>query len=82
MAIDAPAIKEWDCQGTKAADHTLRVIAGAEALGATVKYVSMDEPMRSGTRPCHLSLQETAARTAAYVRTLKARYPALAACRT
>jgi hypothetical protein len=55
----------------------LKLIAAAAAAGGTVKYISMDEPLRSGTAICRDSLEGAAAKTVAYSRELKAREPAL-----
>jgi hypothetical protein len=68
IAIDVPAVKEWDCVGDRAAKATLRYVENVRAAGAAVRFLSMDEALVSGVRACHLTFDETAARTAAYVK--------------
>ena len=68
IAIEAPAVKEWNCTGVNAAKVTLEYIRNVRAAGAAVSYIAMDEPLVSGFRACHLTFEETAARTAAYVK--------------
>lgn len=72
IAVEAPSVKEWDCTalgGAKAA--TIRFIKAVADAGAAVKLIAMDEPTVNGLGKCHLSLDETAARTAAYVKALE-----------
>jgi hypothetical protein len=70
VAIEAPAIKEWDCSGSHPVSLTLEYIRNVRSAGGTVQFIAMDEPLVSGFRSCHLTFEETAARTAAYVKTL------------
>jgi hypothetical protein len=77
LALEGPAIKPWDCTGRYAAEDILRLIGNARAAGGIVKYVSMDEPLLSGTRFCRDSVENVAAKTAAYIKELKAREPVL-----
>jgi hypothetical protein len=82
IAIEAPAVKEWDCSGvgdTKdsrvrgdAKGATLSYIKTVSTAGAAVKFIAMDEPMVSGLGACHQSIEETAAKTAAYAKALLA----------
>src|SRR5436305_1263256 len=68
VAVEEGAVKEWDCTGTKqAAPATIGHIANIAAAGAALQVVAMDEPLVSGRGPCALSIDEIAARTAAYV---------------
>src|SRR5437764_13404255 len=68
VAVEEGAVKEWDCTGTKqAAPATIGHIANIAAAGAALQVVAMDEPLVSGRGPCALSVDEIAARTAAYV---------------
>jgi hypothetical protein len=81
IAIEAPSVKEWDCSGrgdTKdprvrgnALATTLSYIKNVFTTGAHVKYIAMDEPMRLGMRDCHETMDQVAAKTAAYVKTLR-----------
>ena len=50
IAIEVPAVKEWDCSGAKAAERTARLIDAVYHSKATVKYLAMDEPLVSGLR--------------------------------
>jgi len=68
IAVEEGAVKEWDCTGTKqAAPATIGHIANIAAAGAALQVVAMDEPLVSGRGACALSIDEVAARTAAYV---------------
>jgi hypothetical protein len=72
MATEEGAVKEWDCTGTKqAAPATIGHIANIAAAGAALQVVAMDEPLVSGRGPCALSIDQIAARTAAYVAAVK-----------
>jgi len=81
IAIEAPAVKEWDCSGqgnTKdprvhgnAEAATASYIKNVFTAGAHVKFVAMDEPLRSGFGDCHETIDQVAAKTAAYVKTLR-----------
>jgi hypothetical protein len=77
LALEAPAIKPWDCTGRAAAKYTLQLIENARAAGGIVRYASMDEPLASGMRFCGDTLETAAAKTAAYIKQLKASDPAL-----
>lgn len=68
VAIEAPAVKEWDCTSKRAAKITLDYIQNVRSGGGEVKFVAMDEPLVSGYRSCQLTFDEIAARTANYVR--------------
>jgi hypothetical protein len=68
VALEAPAVKEWDCNSKRAAMITLDYIRNVRAAGGDIKYVAMDEPLVSGFGRCRLTFEETAARTASYVR--------------
>jgi hypothetical protein len=82
IAIEAPAVKEWDCSGrgvTKdprvrgdAKGATLSYIKNVYTAGASVKFIAMDEPMVSGLGACHQSIDETAEKTAGYAKALLA----------
>lgn len=68
VAIEAPAVKEWDCTSKRAAKIAFEYIQNVRMAGGEVSYVAMDEPLVSGLRSCQLTLEEAAARTANYVR--------------
>jgi hypothetical protein len=73
VAVEEGAVKEWDCTGTKqAAPATIGHIANIAAAGAALQVVAMDEPLVSGRGPCALSIDEIAARTAAYAGMVRA----------
>jgi hypothetical protein len=72
LASEEGAIKDWDCTGTKAAAVTLLHMRNARAAGGAIGYVAMDEPLVGGEDFCKLTLDETARRTAAYVRAVAA----------
>lgn len=69
VAIEAPAIKEWDCSGNAPVKVTLEYVRNVRSAGGAVDFIAMDEPLVSGSRSCHLSLDQIAATTAKYVRT-------------
>jgi hypothetical protein len=69
IAIEAPAIKEWDCSGNHPVRVTLEYIRNVRSAGGAVRFIAMDEPLVSGFRSCHLTFDEIAARTATYVKT-------------
>ena len=66
IAIEAPAIKEWDCTGVQAAKVTARYIKDLRKVGGLVDFVAMDEPLVSGTGRCHLTVEQIAAKAATY----------------
>jgi hypothetical protein len=68
IASEEGAVKEWDCSGTQASIITASHIENVGAAGGRLGIVAMDEPLASGTGPCKLSLEETASRTATYVK--------------
>jgi hypothetical protein len=72
IAVEEGAVKEWDCTGTKqAAPATIGHIANIAAAGAALQVVAMDEPLVSGQGACALSIDDIAARTAAYARAVR-----------
>jgi hypothetical protein len=80
IAIEAPSVKEWDCSGhgdTKdprvrgnAQAATLSYIKNVFTAGAHVKFIAMDEPLVSGFGACHETIDQVAAKTAAYAKAL------------
>src|SRR5439155_954400 len=81
-AIEAPAVKEWDCTGRKAAAVTEQMIGHVVDAGGLVGVLSLDEPLVSGlgrNQPiCHLSIAEIAANMADYARAVRASAPVVA----
>ena len=75
LAIEAPAIKEWDCSGQKALDYTLRLVDNVAKAGGAVNYISMDEPLVAGMRVCGDTLETAAAKTANYVEKFASQAP-------
>jgi transposase len=71
-AIEAPALKEWDCQARQTAAVTIGLMKTVSAAGGSVQFVDMDEPLVSAlglNRPiCHLDIDAAAAEVAAYSR--------------
>jgi hypothetical protein len=80
IAIEAPAVKEWDCSGQgdtrdprvhgNARDGTLSYIKNVFTSGAHVKFIAMDEPLVSGLGACQDTIDQIAVKTAAYARAL------------
>ena len=52
LAIEAPAIKKWDCTSKKALEYTLRMVDNVSSADGVVDYISMDGPLVSGIRGC------------------------------
>jgi hypothetical protein len=75
LAIEVPAIKPWDCQGHKAAQMTLKLVDSIRKAGGSVAYLSMDEPYVSGIIFCKDTMENTAAKTAEYIRTIRSVEP-------
>ncbi len=72
LALEAGAIKEWDCHGESAAQQTAQMIANVHRAEGHVQYVSMDEPLVSATRACKLFPMDAANRTSKYMATIRA----------
>jgi hypothetical protein len=68
LAIEAPAIKKWDCTGKKALEYSLRLIDNVENAGGTVDYISMDGPLVNGIRACGDTVETAAIKTADYMK--------------
>jgi hypothetical protein len=77
LAIEAPAIKPWDCTGKHAAERTLVLINNVAKAGGAVSYVSMDGPLVNGIRSCRDILDGAAAKTASYISSLGRDSPAI-----
>jgi hypothetical protein len=70
VAIEAPAIKEWDCSGNTPVRVTLEYVRNVRSAGGAVQFIAMDEPLVSGFRSCQLSFDEIATRTSTYVKAI------------
>ena len=83
VAIEAGAVKEFYCTPdasgmNQAIANTLDSISAVQAAGATVAYVSMDDPFAAGTSATACggpALEPTADRVATYVRALQSAFP-------
>lgn len=75
LAIEVPAIKPWDCSGHNAAKMTLQLIDNVFNAGGDVKYLTMDEPYVSGIIFCKDTMENTAAKTAEYIRNIQRQKP-------
>ena len=72
IAIEVPAVKEWDCTTERARAATKSYIRNVHEAGGTVRFLAIDSPIVSGLDTCHLSLETIAARTASYAKALLA----------
>ncbi|HEV8254507.1 MAG TPA: hypothetical protein VGQ78_07125 [Vicinamibacteria bacterium] len=77
IAIEAGALKDYDCEGATTAEAARIAIGNVSGGGGTVRYLSMDNPMVA-IRTCALDLGEAAARSARFAKRLRTSYPALA----
>jgi len=62
IAIEAGALKDWDCVGDKALAYIRKVVDNVNASGSHVSYLDMDEPYFAGVHWCNLSVSESAKR--------------------
>ena len=76
IAVVGPGLKEWDCVGDKALAQIMEAVKNIRANGGEVVHVAMDEPMMNTVNTvgrvtrCNLGLEESAKRTANYIKTL------------
>ena len=75
VAIEVPAIKEWDCTGQQTVAHTVRLADNVQKAGGGVPILSIDEPLVSALRACHDTVEGAAAKTAAYIKQVTQRVP-------
>ena len=75
LAIEVPAVKPWDCTGHVAAKMTLQLVENIRKAGGDVRFLSMDEPYVSGMIFCKDNMENTAAKTAEYVREINRKEP-------
>jgi hypothetical protein len=78
VAIEAPAIKPWDCTAVHARQMTIDYIRSVNAVDGKVRYIAMDEPLSAGVRQCHDSFEGVLDKTADYIKQLS-KDPGLAA---
>ncbi len=78
VAIEVPAIKEWDCTGELAAKRTLQYVDIVGQQGGAVDLLAVDEALVSGVQNCHLGLQEIAHRVAGYFGLVSSGKPGIA----
>jgi hypothetical protein len=76
VAIEVGAIKSWDCRAEITAPLARAAAQRVRELGGNVRYLALDEPLFGGLQ-CGLDSQESARRTAAFVRALRAESPEL-----
>jgi hypothetical protein len=77
LALEAPAIKKWDCSGTKALEWTLQLIAKTKQAGGQIRYIAMDEPLAAAGRDCGLTFDQSADLVASYINGLRRSDPSL-----
>lgn len=75
VAIEVPAIKEWDCTTQQTISHTVRLAENVQKAGGGVPILSIDEPLSSALRSCGDTMESAAAKTAAYVKAVTQRVP-------
>ncbi len=74
LSMAGASIKEWDCEGTVNTSLALASLRNVSAAGSSARYFSMDEPLLSG-RACAQTSEQTARRTAAFMRSVQAEFP-------
>jgi hypothetical protein len=77
LAIEAPAIKKWDCSGKNTLDYTLKLIRNVQQSGGQVNYITLDGPLIDGTRDCSDNLETAAAKTSSYIKQIAAAVPGI-----
>ena len=81
VALEVGAVKpEPACDPAFTSDSVIQTIRNIEEHGGYVTYLSMDEPLYAGTIDfgdisCGFTLEETARRTAIFMKTVQAAYP-------
>ncbi len=81
IGIDVGAVKEWGCTGTEEFRNAKTAIDNVQRNGGTVSFLTMDEPYMEGeyappgSRPCGLSMEQSADVTSWFIRRVKAAYP-------
>jgi hypothetical protein len=77
VAIEAGAVKAWDCRAELTTPVALAAGRRVRALGGQVRYVALDEPLLGGAQ-CGLGPEESLRRTTAFARAVRAEDPGLA----
>ena len=70
IAVEAPAIKPWDCTAVHAREMTANSIRSVQAAGGRLRYIAMDEPWTAGMGPCHDTFDDSVEKTASYIKQL------------
>lgn len=70
IAVEAPAIKPWDCTAVRAREMTANAIRSVKTAGGRLRYIAMDEPWTAGVGPCHDTFDGSVEKTAAYIKQL------------
>jgi hypothetical protein len=70
VAIEAPAVKPWDCTAVKARQMTVGYIKTVKTAGGLVRFIAMDEPLAAGLTQCKQSTDEIVQKAAAYIKAL------------
>jgi hypothetical protein len=73
IAIEAGAIKPWDCTGERAAGIALEYINNVRRAGGKVKALALDEPLHSGIALCTNTMQQVALKTSTYIKQVKSK---------
>jgi len=71
LALEAPAIKKWDCSGSKALEWTLQLIAKTKRAGGEFKYVALDEPLAAALHDCGYTMDRAADLVASYIKAMR-----------
>ena len=81
IGIDVGAVKEWGCAGTEEFRNAKTAIDNVQRNGGAVSFLSMDEPFMGGeyappgSKPCGLTMEQSADVTSWFIRRVKAAYP-------
>jgi hypothetical protein len=77
LAIEVPSIVGRDCSTRNAVEYTLRLVRSVRAAGGIVRIASMADPLAAGKNACGDAFEDSAAKTAAYIKEVKASEPTL-----
>lgn len=81
IGIDVGAVKEWGCTGTEEFRNAKTAIDNVQRKGGIVTFLSMDEPYMGGeyappgSKPCGLSMEQSAGVTSWFIKRVKTAYP-------
>jgi hypothetical protein len=76
-AVEAGAIKVWDCTAELNTSFVLQAVGNVEGNGGAVHFVALDEPLASAIPFCHETVDQAAGFVRAYVERVRAAYPAV-----